>query len=412
MIVDEGARQDQIQIIKRGSVILGSKDKGATGKLSVGDSFGETSLDGTKKARKTYVRAGDEGAILLTVSVKHLKTNESLNEWRAAIVASAEKEPKELKGFDAKKGGGGAKHLMVEEDAKQARRKAATEMVLADKGAEREAREKAAAEKAREKQRRKEQAAEEKAAVEKAQAEAEERARIAAEQARIDAEIAAKKEAEEKAALIAAEEEGARIAAEEEAARIAAAIAAAEEVERAKLANEPEWVRRLTSSSTCSDPRRQSMEQKLDRMASSDSGAILFSTAGPVRIKIAEWVEDMSDLPRVVAKTMLLLRRNHSLQSDVVGKLPVGCYAYELETREIQPGLVRTLVAASTASPLGWVTAKKGGAELLGPAPPSVRPSTSISFRRRQEQQMSFYTSLQTDYTVARPGGGAVYESE
>ena len=274
----------------------------------------------------------------------------------------------------------------------------------------------AAAEKAREKQRRNEQAAEEKAAVAEraaAHAEAEETAQIAAEQARVDAEPPAKKETEEEEALVVAEEEATRSTPPKmQAARIAAAIAVAGGEERTKLSNETERVlRRLTS--TGSDPRRrQSLGQDVDSMALSDSmalndsGAILFSTVGPVRVKIAEWVEDLFDLPRVVAKSTLLLRRDHSLESDVVGKLPAGCYAYELETREIEPGLVRMLVAASTASPLGWVTAKKGGAELLMRARPSLRPASQL--RRRQEQQMSFYTSLQTDYTMALPGGGAV----
>ena len=283
------------------------------------------------------------------------------------------------------------------DEIRRAKRKSATEMVVADKKAEREARERQAAEKAREKARLKEKAAAEKLAAEIAAAE-----KAAADKAAAEKEAAEKAAAEAaaaEAARVAAEEaEAARIAAEEEeAARIAAEREAEELAERARLADLPGWVVRLAQVASPLLKPRPSSRINLDDMGT-DSGAILFpeDDSSPVRVRLAAWASDPpSNLLRVVATRTLVLRRDATLDSEILGKLPAGCEAFVLQTIEVGLARVRRSLltgAAKTAAPLGWVTSAKDNVALLAPTGP----------RSWKPKPLVFYTSLDTRYATAR----------
>jgi len=366
---------------------------------------------------------------------------------------------------------------MTEEERK-AKRKAAMDLVLADKQEERLQKEKAAVERA----------AAKKAAELKAKQEAETAAIEAAEREAAAIE-AAKQEAEKQAlaeAAAAQAEAEAATAAEEAAARAAAEAAAvaareAEEaaaLEAAELKRTPAWVHRLNQpdfvhkihkygsdeaygaeSHRSGSPARESFRASGSprgvpsaELQPPAPGAIIYSrnvsgdrnappSRMPVKVHLADWD---TDAPRAVANVMLLLRQGVSLDSKIVGKLPPGCHAFVLETKEVSPGTHRSLITAtaSTAAPLGWVTATKNGTELLagvdlpvGGTAGLVEPATSSpawnqggwTFRSTASNvggstnrsyvstvdagpaaPLTFYTSANATYTPGRiQGGGA-----
>ena len=81
----------------------------------------------------------------------------------------------------------------------------------------------------------------------------------------------------------------------------------------------------------------------------------------PLRVLLCNWARK-AGLPRAIALRVLVLRRAIELDSEVIGKLPVGSEAYILE-RKVVRKVTRVLVAASTAAPLGWVTATSEAGE-------------------------------------------------
>jgi hypothetical protein len=250
------------------------------------------------------------------------------------------------------------------------RRRAAQEMVIADKKSERDVREQAAAQKAQARKAAEEAAKAAKAAAVKA---AEDRAAeeaVAAELAAAQAAEAERREAERLAAEAAEAERLAAEAAAAEAAAAAQAEAEAAEAEEAEMQKMPAWVRRLSAAQLCanqhSDPARSAESD------TSPAGPILFAAdstrAGPVRVQLADWAVGNPAAPKAMAKSVLVLRKSAALDSTVMGKLPIGSEAFVLETRELSGSMVRALVTAtaSTATPLGWVTASRDGKELLG----------------------------------------------
>lgn len=262
---------------------------------------------------------------------------------------------------------------------KEARRRAAREMVVADKGAERAAREQAAVQLAAAKR-----AAEEAAIIEQERAEQAEADRMAAEA--LEAERRAAEEAEAQRA------EDTRIAGEAaEAAQIQAEIeaAAAEaeaEAEAGRLAAEekelrkiPAWVRRLAR--VVSRSQQQLSGGNAEDEAPAPTGAILFSAtvsdrvgfsaSSPVRVQFAAWAASakapyLDGASRSVANTVLVLRASAALDSPVVGKLLRDSEVYVLETCDLGVAQRSLITATSpTAAPLGWVTSMRDGIEFL-----------------------------------------------
>jgi hypothetical protein len=280
------------------------------------------------------------------------------------------------------------------DEEKQARRKAAMDLVLTDKVEERKKKEeraaqRAAAKKAAERQAKLDAEAAAIAAAERKAAESEE-ARHALEER-----LAAEKAAEQVAAEAAHQAEMVAAAAEAE----RAAIAAREAAERAALEAErnkhtPAWVTRLNKPDFV-QKAALAAESELHKMlnqratafmpayaqVSAPSAIVYAKAASPTgvdgiavntRVQIAEWaVTSPHDgriiAPRARAKAQLVLRQGAALDSKVVGRLPAGGQAFVLETQEIVPGTYRSLITAtaSTAAPLGWVTVRKVGLPLM-----------------------------------------------
>ena len=279
---------------------------------------------------------------------------------------------------------------------KDARRRLAQELVVADKGTERAARDKAAQAKA----------ASKKAADDATRAQAEAAAKAEVYRQELVA-AAAEREAAEKAD--ADQKELERLAAEkEEAERLAVEGAAAEDAEKlraeaelaaaevAELKRVPAWVRRLYQTWRELEKANPPPEEPL----SSQSGPILFrahTSALPLRVLLAEWAAGRADVPRAVANTVLVLRASAELDSPVMGKLLKGSEAYVLDTCQIDDGsqTFRSLITATahTAAPLGWVTALRDGIEMLG-------DSRKVP-KRREPKVTDFYTSFRRPYAAA-----------
>ena len=131
---------------------------------------------------------------------------------------------------------------------------------------------------------------------------------------------------------------------------------------------------------------------------------------------------------RAVATAMLVLRDGASLDSMVVGKVPAGSEAYVLETRELPHDVTRCLLAIHAhASPLGWVTARRGkdGAQLLvlrqaaGPPRPqfysSLHNDRFVRFRdgvARGRARAAVLTSFVGGKATTRRGASARATSE
>ena len=299
---------------------------------------------------------------------------------------------------------------------KAARRKAAQEMVVADKKAERDKREERALQKAADKKAAEERAREEAAAAAIREAERIERAKTDAQRAAEAAAEAEKREAERVAAealeaeRIAAE---ARAAEEEKAALAAAELAAAEEAELAKV---PAWVRRLSRTHVDEILASLAKDKKDNALqpSSPQATAVLYTNSGPVSLELTGWAAEHPDAPRAKALTVLVLRRSAAHDSDIMGKCLPGGEVFVLETRQIptEPGLVRALITAtaSTATPLGWVTATRDGITLLEgweeSAIASAKRTAGMGF-----DPGSFYTS-HANFTQATFMKGGVVSDE
>jgi len=96
----------------------------------------------------------------------------------------------------------------------------------------------------------------------------------------------------------------------------------------------------------------------------------------PVRVRLStSWGE--AKLERVAAVVVLVLRESESLDSPVVGKLPLGAEAFVVERLQLGE-VTRLLLTANerTTRPLGWITGSKGKQKyvLYGPSPAPARP--------------------------------------
>ena len=249
---------------------------------------------------------------------------------------------------------------------KAARRKSATDMVLADREADLAAKKKAAAEKEAMRKVAAERAAELRAIAEREQEEKAEMERLAAEREASERAIMAQREAE-LVAKVEAEAEAARQEAERQDAERRKAEADALEAERRAAERRiPGWVRRLLK------PEAQRRQEEADRLAAATLMAHDSSSATPPASfstprSIGCMPAYVPERPKAVAVLPLLLRVDVTLDSDVVGKLPAGAQVYILQATDIAPGTVRCLITAtpSVARPLGWVTALKNGEALL-----------------------------------------------
>ena len=297
---------------------------------------------------------------------------------------------------------------------KAARRRAATDMVLADKTQEKEAKRKAelrreAAKKAAQEKKASDAAAAKLAAEQRALAEAAARAKAEAEgieASRLEAERLEAEAAPQAAAEAAAA--AAAIAAAEEEARLA------EAAQKALEAREPAWVRRLSRLTSMVPGALAATEANDDGSTAIHSGqgrawgwhllggrrmhptsAILFAREGDaetppdsndITAKRTEPTPDSpprspcsryshaggsaasatssrssavrvrlsewptEELPQAVAQTVLVLRGGSSLDSPVVGKLPKWSRAFVLEMEETTPGTHRALVTATAST--------------------------------------------------------------
>jgi len=86
VVIKEGNLQEGFQIVKRGEVTVSSKEKGVVSTLGVGCAFGETSLGGNPKPRRTSVTcSGDEPAILLLLHAQTIRDNGDFDGWREKL---------------------------------------------------------------------------------------------------------------------------------------------------------------------------------------------------------------------------------------------------------------------------------------------------------------------------------------
>jgi len=91
-LIDEGvipSDAEGLQIVKRGSCLVTSSERGMIATLTAGDCFGESSLANKKKPRRSTVRCSDaEPALILTLSAAAVRRNTGLDEWREKLVGA------------------------------------------------------------------------------------------------------------------------------------------------------------------------------------------------------------------------------------------------------------------------------------------------------------------------------------
>ena len=95
-------------------------------------------------------------------------------------------------------------------------------------------------------------------------------------------------------------------------------------------------------------------------------------------------------VPKAIASTTLVLRKDYALESEMIGNLEPGIELYIMETREVSKGNVRACVADTPLAdrdPLGWVTMIKDHEELVT----YVEYETAMPVNARPED--GFFTS-------------------